>query len=341
MHRPAPGMSIARVRSGVRDRGSTLIRQSALAVATIVLALALPTTTLASPTSLFQTQRSIGGSLASLLSPSAGPTITSLAPPKGRVSAGVNIRINGTNFSGATAVSFGSKSAISFTVRTPKQIVAVDPIGTGTVDVQVTTPAGASPIVPADQFTYVGEAPKVGRVSPHEGPAAGGTVVGVQGRNFLEATAVYFGAVSAAGFTVNSDRSITATAPENQVGKVTITVTTPYGPTVCTRRRFCSVHDNFKFVEPTIASVTPNAGPVAGGTTVTVTGTGFAPGATATVFKFHGTAAASVDCTSFTTCTVVTPGHRAGTAEVSASVRGPGVNQHTKRTPATDHFTFS
>ncbi len=336
MHGPA--QPTVRPNSDPRDRSSTLHRHTALAVAVIALSLALPTAALASatsPTSLFQTPPSMSIPPEPLLSPPGEPTITSLSPAKGRVAGGVNVHINGTNLSGATAVSFGSKSAVSFTVRSPKQIIAVDPIGSGTVNVQVTTPMGTTATVPADEFTYVGEAPKVGRIGPHEGPAAGGTVVGIQGRNFLEATAVYFGSVSAASFTVNSDRSITATAPEDQVGGVVITVTTPYGPTVCTKRRFCSVHDYFKYKDITITSVTPDTGSVAGGTTVTVTGTGFAPGATGTVFKFHSTPAASVDCTSFTTCTLVTPPHRAGGTDVSAA----SAEQHTRRT-AGDRFTF-
>jgi hypothetical protein len=41
-----------------------------------------------------------------------------------------------------------------------------------------------------------------------------------------------------------------------------------------------SPHDLFKHEAPTISALSPAGGPVAGGTSVTVSGSGFAPGAT-------------------------------------------------------------
>jgi hypothetical protein len=53
---------------------------------------------------------------------------------------------------------------------------------------------------------------------------------------------------------------------------------------------------------------------------VTVTGAGFALGASATTFKFGQKKAKSVDCTSSTTCLVVAPAQTAATVEVIATV---------------------
>jgi uncharacterized membrane protein len=64
------------------------------------------------------------------------------------------VTIAGIGFTGATAVSFGSISAKSFTVNSATSITAVSPKGRGTVDVTVTTPAGTSPTSAADQFIY-------------------------------------------------------------------------------------------------------------------------------------------------------------------------------------------
>ncbi|MHA4874905.1 IPT/TIG domain-containing protein, partial [Enterococcus faecium] len=58
--------------------------------------------------------------------------------------------ITGTNFTGATAVSFGGTAAASFTVNSATQITATAPTGTGTVDVRVTTAAGTSAINAGD-----------------------------------------------------------------------------------------------------------------------------------------------------------------------------------------------
>ena len=70
---------------------------------------------------------------------------------------------------------------------------------------------------------------------------------------------------------------------------------------------------------PTVASVTPNNGPTAGGTPVTITGTNFATGATAT---FDGIAATSVVVVNSTTITAVTPADTAGSVTVAVTVSG-------------------
>ena len=270
-----------------------------------------------------------------------GPTVNSLLPAQGPVAGGQKIHINGTQFTGATAVNFGATSATSFTVLSAKSIVAVDPVGTGTVDVTVTTPEGTSPISSADHFTYVGHPPGVSGVSPKKGPAAGGTSVKITGVNFIAASAVDFGSVSATSFTVNSATSITATSPVQTAGTVDVTVTTPYGTSeheFCSKTHGCAVHDHFKFVELRITNLTPSGGSSAGGTSVTVTGNGFALGTTETTFKFGSAAATSVNCTSSTTCTVVAPAHAAGTVDVTAKVSG--IEEITKKVPA-DRFTYS
>ncbi len=62
--------------------------------------------------------------------------------------------ITGSGFSGASAVTFGTVPAQSFTVDSSTEITAVSPAGSGTVDVRVTTPVGTSASSAADQFTY-------------------------------------------------------------------------------------------------------------------------------------------------------------------------------------------
>ena len=83
------------------------------------------------------------------------PTVASVNPNTGPTSGGTSITITGTNFSGATAVRFGSNAAASFTVNSATQITATSPAGIGTVDVTVTTAGGTSATSTADQFTYV------------------------------------------------------------------------------------------------------------------------------------------------------------------------------------------
>lgn len=281
------------------------------------------------------------------------PTVEKVSPTEtDRFWGGGKLTITGTGFTGATEVHFGSVSATSFEVKLtgkgkPKgtEIIAIEPaaavVDKATVDVTVTTPEGTSPITPADEFTYRIPAPTISSVSPEEGKATGGTTVSIGGADFIEVTAVDFGSISATEFTVNSTGSITATSPAETVGRVNITVTTPTGvssPGECRRyhQHFpCRAREHFKVAEPTITSVTPNTGPTIGGTIVTITGTGFGVGTTATLVRFGGARAASVDCTSITTCTVVAPAHKAGAVDVRAAV-GTMV---TERNPA-DQFTY-
>ncbi len=86
------------------------------------------------------------------------PAVTELAPAEGSVAGGTNVTITGLNFENptVTSVSFGKTAAKSFVVNSPTSITAVSPAATatGAVAVTVTTTAGTSAGVPADQFTY-------------------------------------------------------------------------------------------------------------------------------------------------------------------------------------------
>jgi hypothetical protein len=157
----------------------------------------------------------------------------------------------------------------------------------------------------------------------------GGTTVSISGRSFNGATAVTFGSAGAAGFTVTSATSISAVSPAELARGLSVTVTTPGGTSAN------SSHDRFRF-NPTIANLSPNAGSAAGGSAVNVTGTGLLLGTKATAFKFGSSAAAAVDCTSTTTCTVIAPAHEAGTVALTATVNGV----ESRRTPV-DQFTYS
>ncbi len=64
---------------------------------------------------------------------------------------------------------------------------------------------------------------------------------------------------------------------------------------------------------PGVATVSPNSGSTAGGTSITITGSNFAAGASVT---FGGAAATGVTVTSSTQITAVTPAHSAGSVDV-------------------------
>ena len=100
------------------------------------------------------------------------PTITEVQPDVGPTAGGTNVQVIGTNFTGATQLTFGGSvialnsvhaaslkvtgksQTTTFVVVSSTLITVVDPAGTGTVDIRVTTPAGTSALTTADQFTY-------------------------------------------------------------------------------------------------------------------------------------------------------------------------------------------
>ena len=240
------------------------------------------------------------------------PTITSVSPSVGPATGGTAVTISGTAFTGATAVRFGSVEASSVTVESGSSITATAPAGTGTVDVTVVTPAGLSPTAPADRYTFVSP-PTVTKLVGKSGPTAGGTVT-ISGTQFIGTTGVSFGGVAASSFTVNSATSITAVAPAAATaGTVDVVVGNVAGSSAISSK------DRFKYV-PVAEGISPNTGSTLGGETVTVTGVGFGPGATATIFKFGTVKAKSVSCLSTVKCTVVAPAGVAGTVAVTAMV---------------------
>ncbi len=82
------------------------------------------------------------------------PVVSSLVPDSGPVSGGKKVKIEGENFTGATAVKFGANAA-SFTVDSDRSITTTLPPGeAGSVNVTVTTPAGTSTITRKDRFQY-------------------------------------------------------------------------------------------------------------------------------------------------------------------------------------------
>lgn len=78
--------------------------------------------------------------------------------------------------------------------------------------------------------------PEVALVTPSTGSITGGTVVTITGKNLAKASAVKFGSLPAANFTVDSDTQITATTPRGaRPGKVDVSVTTIAGDNANTR----------------------------------------------------------------------------------------------------------
>jgi serine protease len=149
-------------------------------------------------------------------------------------------------------------------------------------------------------------APVVSSLSVSTGLSAGGTTVTLTGANLAAATSVTFGGI-AAPITSRTASSLVVTSPRSStIGIVDVSVTTPSG-TVTKSSAF-----TYTSATPVITSVSPNVGRLAGGTTVTITGSNLG-GVEVVMF---GDAAATIVSTSPTQLVVTSPPETAGFSAV-------------------------
>ena len=163
--------------------------------------------------------------------------------------------------------------------------------------------------------TYAaGLLPTIRKISPRKGSSGGGTTVTIKGENLLDTAAVSFGEGETTDILSDSADTVVVVAPPG-VGTVDVVVRTGNGESEIVPA------DLYAYGKPIVTSVTPGHGPLGGGTPVTVTGNGFEPGTTGTTFIFGKANATAVECTSSTTCTMLTPARsKAGTAKIQAIV---------------------
>jgi hypothetical protein len=140
-------------------------------------------------------------------------------------------------------------------------------------------------------------APEVTSLSQESGPSNGGTVLTVLGANFTPSSTVTFGDLPAKAVTYMSPEALTVTTPEGY-GLVDVRVKTAGGTSAK------NPADIFFFGSaPTVTKASPARGPASGGTTVTITGTGFAG---VTEVSFGGVPARKFTVLSATTIIAVT-----------------------------------
>ena len=162
----------------------------------------------------------------------------------------------------------------------------------------------ANKLIPA----LINYQPTVTSISPTSGVSTGGTVVTITGTDLTGGLIVDFGSTPASNVTVISSTEIMATSPAG-TGTVNVTVTGPDGVSAT------SAATQFTYmIVPTVTGITPAARALAGGTTVTITGTSFT-GATAVMFGT--TPGTNLTVVSATKITVTAP---AGTGTVDVAV---------------------
>ena len=165
------------------------------------------------------------------------------------------------------------------------------------------------------KFTQLGTsvsapAPTVTSINPTSGTATGGAPVTIAGTNFLAGATVSLGGSAATGVTVVSSTSITGTTAVHAAGVVNVVVSNPDAQNGTLNNGYTYIGTN---PAPTVTSITPNSGTTGGGTTMTITGTGFLSGA---IVSLDGTAASGVTVVNNTSITATTPAHAVGAVNV-------------------------
>jgi streptogramin lyase len=260
------------------------------------------------------------------ISTTIAPSVSAVSPNAGPLGGGQTVTITGTGFVPGATVKFGSTLGTNPNVVSATQMTVVAPKRpAGAVNIHVTTAGGTSAVTGADKYMF--GAPTITTISPNGGRVGGGTVVTIHGTNFVPGTTVAFGANPATSTTYTSSTTLHATAPAAAAGIVDVTATTAAGTSATTSS------DQYVFGAPSVTTVSPNSGPLAGGQTVTITGTGFVPGATV---KFGPTVGTNPIVVSPTQMTVVTPASTAGPVNIHVTTRGG-----TSATSSADKYTYS
>lgn len=149
--------------------------------------------------------------------------------------------------------------------------------------------------------------PTILRISPPDGPSAGGTTVELHGANFARDCALTFGGAPATGVQFVTAAMLTAITPAHEAGTVDVVLT-------CGERR-STFERGFTYTDssPTLSHVAPSTGNVAGGTHVRIAGTNLRSSCWP---FFDGVPAPSATLESATAMLAVTPPHAANAVDV-------------------------
>jgi hypothetical protein len=240
-------------------------------------------------------------------------SISSILPNRGGVAGGEWPSIYGSGFLATTAVKMGGKpvdyyvnSDYQITIQTPPMEVPY------LYNVSVETATATTVSSPASHYLYLGPAELWG-LDHHLGMTAGGDQLTIQGDQLLGVTAVDVGP-SGAPFSIVDNHTIVATVPPCAAGTVVVTLRSPYGDSTLS---LGSLYTYRTPGTPIVTEVVTNRGPLAGGGTVVIRGSGFA-GAAGVRFD-DATPATSFTVDSDTQITAVVP-PRASAALVNVFV---------------------
>ena len=202
--------------------------------------------------------------------------VATITPTNGAQGGGETGRIVGSGFQPGAMVTVGGIPATVVEVTSTVITFMIPPsmAGAGVVDIVVTDAAGQKGVLPRG-YTY-NPVPVIERIRLTggrfaEGSLAGGTPIIITGNYFIEGVIVEVGGTRARRLDFVSPTELRLETPPGGPGPKAVRVVNPDG-------QDAALKEGFTYnPAPTIAIVTPNAGSLAGGTRILITGTGFLP----------------------------------------------------------------
>lgn len=193
-------------------------------------------------------------------------------------------------------VSWGSQIQVQWTVKKPNGTLMYLYVR----DNNNTTNATGYPIT-VNGTSSGAPAPTVSTVTPTNGTHNGGTSIQIDGADFVATPGVTVGGNTCTSVSFVNSTRLTCTTPAGTSNlNASVVVTNPDGQTGTKTNAFLYNPDP----APTATNVSPNHGPAAGGTSVTITGTNFTGTPTVKLNAFSCTSVVRVNST---TITCVTP----------------------------------
>ncbi len=251
--------------------------------------------------------------------PQQPPTVGSVSPAEGTSLGGTEVTVTGTGFNIATynEVRFGGVSATNVYVSDDRTLTCTTPMHLpGAVDVTVASSGLTGTL--SGGYTYLdAPAPSLVSLSETEGPGIGGQLITISGSGFSypfsSGTRVLFGNVETSDSNVYSTTSLVCTTPPGLPGVVDVVVVNPDGKTGVLAGAFTYLDAP----EPVISTLSPVRGLSIGGTTVYISGTGFAYSSSYPAkILFGGVEAPDVQMNGGLNLSCHTPPHAAGIVDV-------------------------
>jgi hypothetical protein len=208
------------------------------------------------------------------------PQVQSVKPSSGPSEGGTLIQLLGAGFLPDSQVLVGDQpvpqvdflNATNLSLRTP-------PGFPGPAAIKVINPGSVAGEL-AKAFTYEGQQappPVLNQVTPSFGPHTGGAEITLAGAAFLPGLTVTVGEQSLLSTRLLFSGAVTGVTPPGPPGAMSIRVRNRDGQETVLPLAFTYLDP--QAAPPAILSLTPETGPASGGTELTITGSGFQPGA--------------------------------------------------------------